>query len=257
MDFIGPEINSYNYLWVVICHMINMVHLIPVNTKMTTLQLSWIYLKEVVRLHGLPASIVSDRDSKFTSKWWWELHQLMGVKLLTLTSFHPQTDGVTEQANRSIGQLFRAAISLDQKDWVYKIPMMEFTINASISESTGFTLFELSGVYMPTMIRQLPESNMAPPGMRTFTQQALQNLAAVHEAIIANHVFQQHYANVHRRQEPTIKQGDLVYLSTKNLLIPKGQASKLVPKYVGPYKVLQAYPETSNYMLELPSELIR
>jgi hypothetical protein len=72
MDFIGPfpEIDSYNYLWVVIYRMINMVHLIPVNTKMTASQLSWTYLKEVIRLHGLPASIVSDRDSKFTSKWW-------------------------------------------------------------------------------------------------------------------------------------------------------------------------------------------
>jgi hypothetical protein len=134
---------------------------------------------------------------------------------------------------------------------------MEFTINTSISESTGFAPFELSGVYMPMMIRQLPELNTAPPGVRTFTQQVLQNVAAAHEAIIASHVFQQHYANAHRRQEPTIKQGDLVYLSTKNLSLPKGQASKLMPKYVGPYKVLQAYPETSNYTLELPSELIR
>jgi len=72
MDFIGPfpEIDGYNYLWVVICCMINMVHLIRVNTKMTASQLWGIYLKEVVRLHGLPKSIVSDRDSKFTSKWW-------------------------------------------------------------------------------------------------------------------------------------------------------------------------------------------
>jgi len=135
--------------------------------------------------------------------------------------------------------------------------MMEFAINASISKSTGFTPFELSSTYMLTMIRQLPESNTAPPGMRTFAQQALQNLAAAHKSIIANCVFQQHYANAHRCQEPTIKQGDLVYLLTKNLSLPKGRVSKLVPKYVGPYKVLQAYPETSNYMLELPSELIR
>jgi hypothetical protein len=119
--------------------------------------LSWIYLKEVVRLHGLPESIVSDRDLKFTSKWWRELHRLMGAKLLMSTSFHPQMDGVTERANRSVGQLFQAAISPDQKDWVYKIPMMEFAINTSISESTGFMPFELDGVYMPRMICQLPE----------------------------------------------------------------------------------------------------
>jgi hypothetical protein len=180
--------------------MINMVHIIPVNTKTTASQLSWIYLKEVVRLHGLPASIVSDQDSKFTSKWWQELHRLMGAKLLMSTSFHLQMDGVTERVNCSVGQLFRAAISPDQKDWVYKIPMMEFTINAGISESTGFAPFELDGTYMPMMIRQLPESNMAPLGIRTFAQQALQNLAAAHDAIIASRVFQRHYANARRRQ---------------------------------------------------------
>jgi len=146
----------------------------------------------------------------------------MGAKLLMSTSFHLQTDGVTEQANRSVGQLFRAAISLDQKDWVYKIPMMEFTINASISKSTGFAPFKLDSAYMPRMICQLPESNTAPPSIRTFTQQALQNLAAVHDAIIASCVVQQHYSNARRRQEPTIKEGDLVYLATKNLSLPKG-----------------------------------
>jgi len=134
---------------------------------------------------------------------------------------------------------------------------MEFAINASISESTRFALFKLSSMYMLTMICQLPELNMAPPGMRTFTQQALQNVAAAHEAIIVSCVFQWHYANACRCQKPTIKQGDLVYLLTKNLSLPKGRASKLMPKYVGPYTVLQAYPETSNYMLELPSELVR
>jgi hypothetical protein len=86
-----------------------------------------------------------------------------------------------------------------------------------ISESTGFTQFKLDGVYMPTMIHQLPESNMALPGIRTFTQQVLQNLAAVHNAIIMSCVFQWHYVNMRQHQEPTIKQEDLVYLSTKNL----------------------------------------
>jgi len=99
---------------------------------------------------------------------------------------------------------------------------MEFAINASISESTGFALFELDSMYMPRMIRQLPELNTAPPGIRTFAQQVLQNLAAAHDAIIVSRVVQQHYSNAHRHQEPTIKKGDLVYLSTKNLSLPKG-----------------------------------
>jgi len=101
MDFIGPfpESKGFNYLWVVICRMTSMVHLIPVHTTMKASELSWVYRKEIVHLHGLPSSIVSDRDSKFTSKWWRELHKTLGAKLLMSTSFHPQTDGQTERTN--------------------------------------------------------------------------------------------------------------------------------------------------------------
>ena len=66
----------------------------------TTRGVMWLILKEVVRLHGIPDSIVSDRDTKFTSIFWKELHRLMGSMLLMSTVFHPQTDGATEQANR-------------------------------------------------------------------------------------------------------------------------------------------------------------
>ena len=72
MDFVGPfpEVEGYNYLWVIICRLSTYIHLIPVNTSVTASQLAWIYLKEIVQLHGIPESIVSDRDAKFTSKFW-------------------------------------------------------------------------------------------------------------------------------------------------------------------------------------------
>ena len=66
-----------------------------------------------MRLHGVPESIVSDHDTKFTSTFWRELHKLMGTKLLISTAFHPQTDGATEQANHSIGQILRMIINND------------------------------------------------------------------------------------------------------------------------------------------------
>jgi transposase InsO family protein len=66
------------------------------NAMVMATQVMWLYLQEVVRLHGVPASIMSDRDSKFTSVFWRELQQLLGMKLLMTTAFHPQTDGATE-----------------------------------------------------------------------------------------------------------------------------------------------------------------
>ena len=139
MDFIGPfpEVDGYNYLWVVICWLTSMVHLVPVNTKMTAKELSWKYLREIVRLHGLPSTIVSDRDSKFTSQWWREIHRMLGAKLLMSTSFHPQTDRQTEWVNKSIGQILWAAVCSDQKDWIDKIDLTEFAINSSMSATTS------------------------------------------------------------------------------------------------------------------------
>jgi hypothetical protein len=143
MDFVGlfPESEGHDYLWVVICRMSLMVHLILVNTRTTASQLSTIYIREVIWLHGLPDSIVSDRDLKFTSKWWREIHRVMGTKLLMSTMFHPQTDGVTERANRSIGQMFRVLIHPDQKDWVQKCPLIKFMINSSIGNATWLAPF--------------------------------------------------------------------------------------------------------------------
>ena len=93
-----------------------MMHLIPVHTSITVKELSWKYMREIVRMHGLPSSIVSDRDPKFTSKWWKELHALIGTRLMLSTSFHPQTDGQTERMNRNIGQIIRSMIQPDQKN---------------------------------------------------------------------------------------------------------------------------------------------
>ncbi|GLB37195.1 putative DNA RNA polymerase [Lyophyllum shimeji] len=257
MDFIGPfpESKGFNYLWVVICQMTSMVHLIPVHTNMTASQLSWIYLREIVRLHGLPSSIVSDRDSKFTSRWWRTLHKLLGAKLLMSTSFHPQTDGQTERANRSIGQIFRSVVRHDQKDWVERVPMTEFAINVSVSGTTKFAPFELNGGYMPSMLKEIRSDSVIPRGIKAYAERALLNLAEAHDAIIESRVFQTHRANQRRSADPDIKGGDLVYLSTKNLNLPKGRARKLCPRFVGPYKVLRAMPETSIYTLELPTAL--
>ena len=102
MDFMGPlpMSKSYDYLLVIIDRLTSQVNLVPMTTHVTTKEVVWLFLTEVVRLHGVPESIISDRDTKFTSGFWKELHRLMGTKLLMSTAFHPQTDGTTKQANR-------------------------------------------------------------------------------------------------------------------------------------------------------------
>jgi len=78
-----------------------------------------------------------------------------------------------------------------------------------------------------------------------------------HDMLIKDRIFQQIYTNKKQHKESDIKINNLIYLSIKNIAMPKGRASKLVPKYVGPYKIIKAIPLTSNYELELPMELVK
>lgn len=262
MDFVGPfpKSGGYDYLWVVICRLTSSVHLIPTVTKVKASELAWMYVRDIVRLHGVADSIVSDRDSKFTSAFWTEVQRLLGTKLLMSTAFHPQTDGSTERANRSVVQVLRAVVKPDQKDWVDKLPMVEFALNSSISSSTGFAPFELTGGFLPRMVQSIPTSAL--PGVKQFAEAALDNLQKARDAIIAARVQQTFHANkrrrdenVHRGEERPVGVGDMVYLSTENLNLPKGRAKKLLPKFIGPYKVTRANSDTSTYTIALSEDL--
>ena len=170
---------------VIIDRFSSQVHLIRTNVRVTARGVAWLYLKEVVRLHGLPESIVTDRDSKFTSIFWSELQRLIGTKLLMSTSFHPQTDGATERANRSIGQILRTVVANDQRNWAECCPMVEFTINSSTSESTGYAPFGIIYGYMPRI--NLPtDFNIKYKCIKHFAEQAKWNIMATHDAIIVS-----------------------------------------------------------------------
>jgi len=257
MDFIGPfpESSSHDYLWVIICRLMSMVHLVPIRTTTTASELAWLYIREVVRLHGLAETIVSDCDSKFTSKFWHEMHKLLGTKLLMSTSFHLQTDGASEHTIRLVAQILRAMVRPDQWDWADKIPMVEFALNSAISTSSGFTPFELNYGYVPSINPGMTLESTAVPGVKHFVMHALRNLSQVHNTIIESQVRQTYNANRLHWEGDTFAVGDQVYISLSDLSLPKGQASKLLPKYVGPFRVLEAHPHTSSYKIELPNQL--
>jgi transposase InsO family protein len=116
--------------------MTSMVHLIPVHMRIRASELSWIYRCEIVCLHRLPSSIVSDHDSKFTSRWWLELHRMLGTKLLMSTSYHPQTDDQTECMNCDVSQILCTVVQSDKKDWIDRVNLTEFAINTSVLGTT-------------------------------------------------------------------------------------------------------------------------
>jgi hypothetical protein len=133
--------------------------------------------------------------------------------------------------------------------------MVEFALNSAISTSSGFAPFELNYGYMPSVNPGIAPEPRDMPGVKQFVTRALQNLADAHDAIIESRVRQTHHANRRRREDDTFAVGDLVYVSTANLSLPKGRAVKLLPKYVGPFKVLDAQARTSSYRIDLPTQL--
>jgi hypothetical protein len=258
MDFVGPfpMVDNLDYIWVILCRLTSLVHLIPLRTTTTAAELAPIFMSQVVRLHGLPETIVSDRDPKFTSQFWSETHRLLGVKLSKSTAFHPQSNGASERMIRKISQILRAAVRPDQLDWPKHLPSVEFAINSSVNASTGFAPFELTYGYLPTILTDVGTSEFA--GVQEFADNARNMITLAHDALIEARVEQTYQANKRRRtDDPRLTVGQNAYLSTKNLNLPKARAHKLMPKYIGPYAIIASDRTRSNYTLELPEELLR
>jgi hypothetical protein len=256
MDFVGPfpQSKGSDYLWVVTCRLTSLCHLVLMTTKVRVSELAWHFLREIVRLHGTPQSIVSDRDPKFTSAFWKEVHRLTGTRLLMSTAFHPQTDGVSERKIRDVTAVLQSVVNATQTNWVDKLAMCKFALNSSISASTKLAPFELTYGYLPTIATALPKAAQY-PGVAEYAEQARSGLMLAYDALIESRVVQTTYANRRRRQEPSLTVSDCVYLSTANLSLPKGRAKKLLPRFVGPYRIIKADPSISRYTLELPAAL--
>ena len=261
VDFVGPLPESgnrdgiFDSLTVVICLLTSMVHLIPSRINYNAPQLAELMFEHIYKLHGLPKNIISDRDVLFTSVFWSRLHNLIGSRLRMSSAYHPQTDGATERANRTITQMIRQCIHPNQKDWVTKLPAIEFAINSARSASTGYAPFFLNFGRMPRSMIWNPASSEEYPSVRNFAMQKKLALMSAHDSILAARVKQTRDANKKRQTVP-FKAGDLVYLSSKNISFPKGLARKLIPKFLGPYKVLQDF-GNSSFKVELPPHLKR
>ncbi|POM77301.1 DNA/RNA polymerase [Phytophthora palmivora] len=134
---------------VFVCSLSKMLHLAPVRDKVTGKQAAQLFLDSVLRYHGLPETIVSDRDPRFTGAFWDTLFQLVGTKLTMSTADHPQTDGQTERVNRVLEDTLRSICAEASRPWSDQLPMVEVALNNAVHPSTGFTPFYLNGLRHP------------------------------------------------------------------------------------------------------------
>ncbi|KAL4324888.1 hypothetical protein GQ457_11G023450 [Hibiscus cannabinus] len=129
-------------VWVIVDRFTKCAHFLPVHTTYTYDKLAELYIREIVRLHGVPKSIVSDRDPKFTSRFWESLHTALGSRLNFSTSYHPQTDGQSERVIQVLEDMLRCCIIDFQGTWEKQLPLVEFAYNNNYQASIQMAPYE-------------------------------------------------------------------------------------------------------------------
>ncbi len=235
-----------------------LVHFAACRTDVTAPQLANIMMREVVRLHGVPQAILSDRDPRFTAHFWRAFWSKLGTTLTMSTAYHPQTDGQTERANRTLEEMLRSVVNFKQDDWDEHLAAAELAVNNSKHASTGFTPFRLTfGQEV-----QLPLDHAvaaARPSNNPDAAARIERLHADLERARANvgQAQQRQARNVdaHRRAV-AFAVGDAVLLSTEHLRMVGSdkRSPKFTFKYIGPFKVKRVV-NNNAYELDLPAQL--
>ncbi|OMO96556.1 reverse transcriptase [Corchorus capsularis] len=145
MDFITslPPSNGKTTIWVIVDRLSKYAHFIALPSSVTAASLAELFSKEICKLHGVPRSIVSDRDSLFLSQFWKELFKLQDTSLKMSTAYHPQTDGQTEVLNRCLETYLRCFASDKPRLWSKFLHWAEWSYNTATHSATGFSPFEV------------------------------------------------------------------------------------------------------------------
>ncbi|GJT39061.1 putative reverse transcriptase domain-containing protein [Tanacetum coccineum] len=227
MDFVTKLPKSsqgYDTIWVIVDRLTKSAIFVPMRETDPMDKPARMYLKEVVMRHGIPVSIICDRDPRFASNFWRSLQNALGTNLDMSTAYHPQTDGQSERTIQTLEDMLRACVIDFGKGWVNHLPLVEFSYNNSYHASIKATPFEaLYGRKCRSPVCWAEKS----------------------------------YANL-KCKPMDFQVGDNVMLKVSPWkgVVRFGKRGKLNPRYVGPFKVIEKVGEVA-YKLELPEELSR
>jgi hypothetical protein len=264
VDFITPLPDckragrTYSHIMVVVDRLSKKQKFIPLET-LEVEEVVRAFIEYVWREEGFPSTIVSDRGSQFTSKFWPELCRRLGVKPLLSTAWHPETDGQTEIANAGLKCYLRAYVNFTQNDWVDYLPMAELATNCRENASSGISPALATKGYLPRLgiepdVPVSPLANrlerLAADDARTMTSRMNDVLKFMKENLVWSQAKMEEYANRSRQPAPEFHVGDRVFLDARNMPSLRTN-SGLDFKNLGPYEVTEVIGNHA-YRLNLP-----
>ncbi|KAG8474923.1 hypothetical protein CXB51_031618 [Gossypium anomalum] len=258
MDFVTGlplSTSKKDVIWVVVDRLTKSTHFIPVRTDFSLDKLAELYVSQIVRLHGVPISIVSDRDPRFTSRFWKKLQEALGTKLHFSTAFHPQTDGQSERIIQILEDMLRCCVLEFGGSWEWYLPLIEFAYNNSFQSSIKMAPYEaLYGrkCRTPLFWTELGENKIFGVDL---IKDAEQKVKIIRESLKAASDRQKSYADLKRR-DIEYQVGDKVFLKVSpwKKILRFGRKGKLSQRFIGPYEVSERIGPVA-YRLILPPEL--
>ncbi|GKA02721.1 putative nucleotidyltransferase, ribonuclease H [Tanacetum coccineum] len=242
MDFVTGLPRTFkknDAIWVVVDRLTKSAHFLPIQQGYSGSKLAEIFQQEIIRLHGTPASIVSDRDPRFASRFWKGLQNAWGTRLKFSTAFHPQTDGQTERTIQTLEDMLRSCALEWTGNWDEYLCLVEFAYNNSWHASIKGAPFELlygRKCRAPICWNEVGERVIEGPELVEVTNE---KVAIAKEKLKEARSRQKSYADRHRRALE-FKLGDVCFLkySPCRGVSPFCLKGKLSPRFIGPFEIL-------------------
>ncbi|GKB82144.1 putative reverse transcriptase domain-containing protein [Tanacetum coccineum] len=231
-------------------------HFLAVREDYKIEKLARLYINEIIARHGVPVSIISDRDSYFTSRFWQSVQKALGTRLDLSTAYHPETDGQSECTIQTLEDMLRACAIDFGGNWDTHLPLVEFSYNNSYHSSVKCAPFEASygrRCRTPIAWAEVGESKLFGP---EIVQETTDKIVQIKERLKVARDRQKSYAD-NRRKPIQFSVGDKVLLkvSPRKGVVHIGKRSKLSPRYVGPFEVVERVGHVA-YRLRLSQELV-